>query len=157
MGMPTRVVAMDMELRGDIFLEGWLVTAFVRYAPFGGYFGGRKIPAFAYDEIAVGVGAGQRVALGEIGVVDLSIAPELVVMEEEGDVPADGTAGSDDEMRLVATARLVLTRSPWHPTLTLDAEIAPFAAAHPAIADVNLPSLPTWTAGLRVGIARDFL
>jgi hypothetical protein len=152
-GFPTRVAMMDLEARADVIADGWLVAASLRYSPFGVRSGGAS--GYTYDEVALGLGFGRRVMLGDAA-LDLTVAPELVVMTQELDAPTDGAGGVESEARLGATARLRLpfgTR--WRPLLAIDADLAPLSRA--LVIDSSLPPLPTWTLGLAAGALGDLL
>jgi hypothetical protein len=144
----------DLEARADVVAHGWLVLAAVRYAPLGTRVGADAVPGYAYDEIALSVGFGRRVPLGNAA-LDITLAAEAVIMTEEGDVPADGVGGTDAQVRVDGAARLVVPLgSRWRPSVTLDTEFAPPAPIH---VDARLPPLPTWTMGLRAGAVGDLL
>ena len=152
MGFPTRVAMADLEARAAVVAGGWLVVASARFAPFGVRAG---ISGYSYDEVALGLGFGRRVDLGAAA-LDVTFSPELVVMTEEGDAPADGVGGTESEARLDVAGLLRLPwGTGWKPTLALDAELAPLS--HALRADPALPALPTWTLGLRVGAAGNLL
>ncbi len=154
-GFPTRVGMAELEARADAVADSWLVAASARFAPFGAHLGA-AIPGYAYDEVVLGLGFGRRWTAGAAA-LDVTVSPELAVMTEEGDLPADGTGGTDSEVRVAAAARVhVPLGDRWKPSLTLDAELAPLARA-PLRVDAALPPLPTWTLGLRAGAVGDLL
>ena len=153
LGMPTRVLVTDIELRADVLVEGWFLLAAVRYAPLGVRFASPPIPGYVYDEVVVSIGAGRRFGRPPF-VLDAAIATSLAVMTEEGDIP-DGTGGTTSDARIAANARLLFGRSRVRVAASLYTELAPVGAA-PTV-DPTLPSLPTWTLGLGVGVVGDVL
>jgi hypothetical protein len=152
-GMPTRVLVADVELRADVLVEGWFLLAAVRYAPLGVRFANPTIPGYVYDEVVVSIGAGRRFGQPPF-VLDAAIATSLAVMTEEGDVP-DGTGGTTSGARIAANARLLFGRSRARVAASVYTELAPVGAA-PTV-DPALPSLPTWTVGVGVGVVGDVL
>lgn len=155
-GFPTRIAMADLEARADAVAGAWLVIATARFAPFGARLSGRAIPGFAYDEVVLGVGFGRRWVAGDAA-LDVTLSPELAVMTEEGDLPTDGTGGTDAAARLAAAARLHLPFAQrFKPTLSVDAELVPSTRAALRV-DAALPPLPTWTLGLRAGAVGELL
>jgi hypothetical protein len=154
-GMPTRVAVAELELRGDVFVDDWFLVATIRYAPLGFTLRRKAIPGYIYDEIQLGLGVGKRVSLGSAR-VDIALAPAIVIMTEEGDLP-DGTGGTAFGARLNASARIAFGQARFRPALVLDAEIAPLVLLSPVRVDPGLPPLPTWTFGLRGGVVGNLL
>ncbi len=153
-GFPTRVGMAELEARADVVAGSWLVVASARFAPFGASLG-RTIPGYAYDEIVLGLGFGRRWVAGAAA-LDVTVSPELAVMTEEGDLPADGAGGTESEARVAAAVRLHLPLGDgWKPSVTVDAELAPLA--HALRVEAALPPLPTWTLGVRAGAVGDLL
>ena len=153
LGMPTRVLVPDIELRADVLVEGWFLLAAVRYAPLGVRFASPSIPGYVYDEVEVAIGAGRRFGRPPL-VLDVAIATSLAVMTEEGDIP-DGTGGTTSGARIAANARLLFGRSRARVAASLYTELAPIGGA-PTV-DPALPTLPTWTVGFGLGIVGDVL
>lgn len=159
-GEPTGVVMADAEVRGDLVLHGWLVVASVRYAPVGARVIGKSIGAYAYDELAVGIGAGRRLELGAT-TLDLALVPTIVLVDEEGevrDVTGDAASGSHSYVRLDASLRWLFARAgTWRFGVTADADVAPSAVATPPRVEPLLPAIPSWSFGLRLGATSDVL
>ena len=151
--MPTRLLVPDIELRADVLVEGWFLLAAVRYAPLGMRFATPAIPGYVYDEVVVSIGAGRRFGRPPL-VLDTAVATSLAVMTEEGDIP-DGTGGTTSSARVAANARLLFGRSRARVAVSLSTELAPVGVA-PTV-DPTLPSLPTWSVGVGVGVVGDVL
>ena len=156
LGMPTRVLAVDATLRADVFVDDWFLVASVRVAPAGMSLVEPSIPAYVYQEVSLGIGLGRRFYAGPV-LFDLALAPSIVTMTEEGDIPADGAGGTDDELRCDLSLRALFGSTRWRPAVMIDFEVAPYALGKPVPADTMLPPFPTWTVGLGAGISGDLL
>jgi hypothetical protein len=154
---PTPVWMTEMELRGDLRVRNWLVMVSVRYAPLGASPGHIAFDDDSYNEMALGIGVGRRLAIGR-SALDLGVMSSLVAINMEKDDPVDNVAASASQGRLAACAR-------WSAPIgarvalvfTADGEVAPSALGGGATVRAGLLAPPTWTFGLRLGAASDVL
>jgi hypothetical protein len=141
---------LDFEARADVLVTRWLLSLTLRYAP-SLEIGDSDL---LYEEIVIGVGAGRRLPLGR-GALDVSFVPALATMnmqwDNDGDDPHPGSGGTSS-LRLGLSARwsTPITDS-WRFTVTSDADVAPSGLERSASLGTGAPSLPIWTAGLRLG------
>ena len=156
LGMPTRVFAIDFAVRGDVLVDDWFLTTGVRYAPLGFLLQSATFSGYSYSEVALELGAGRRFRVGP-AIVDVAVAPAIVIMHESADLPLDLAAGTRNELRGDLLLRALFGSAKFKSALTLDFEIAPFALGAPLVADEAIPTLPNWTLGLGFGVAGDLL
>jgi hypothetical protein len=154
-GVPTDVAMWDNELRIDVLLHAWSVVAALRYA-FLGQVSGIAPDTDAYEEIGFGFGAGKELTWGRHS-LDLTLSPSVVFVNMERDSPVE-SAGELAQLRIGAAARYGYpVGHGWRLTLTLDSDIAPGSLIRDRYPAPDLPPIPAWTVGLRVGAATSLL
>jgi hypothetical protein len=149
-GGPSPIQMLDFEARVDAVVSAWLLSLSLRYAPSIGPDNSDS----TYEEIEFGLGAGRRIPLGR-GALDVSVVPGLATMNmqwgEDSQAPQTG-AGS--AFRLGGVARWSVPASDsWRFTVAADADFAPAGVDHTLRLGPSAPTLPVWTAGLRIGAA----
>jgi len=140
---------LDFEGSADVKVRSWILCALFR---FGVGVSGEGDDATNYSETDFGLGAGRSFALGATA-VDALLVPSLATMRyDDRDESATPTSRSVSEFRLGVRLRWSLPISPsWHLTTTADTQIAPQGFEHPVRTQSDLPPLPAWTGGLRLG------
>ena len=109
-------------------------------------------PRMVLSEVVLELGAGRRLHLGQ-AIVDVAVAPAIVIMHESADLPLDLALGTRNELRGDLLPRALFGSAKFKSAFTLDFEIAPFAMGAPLVADEAIPILPNWT----LGVAGDLL
>jgi hypothetical protein len=154
-GVPTDVAMWDNELRFDVLLHDWILLANMRYA-FLGIVKGIALDSDAYEEIAVGFGAGRELRWGR-NTLDLTASPSVVFVNLEKDTPVE-VSGERAQVRIGVAARYGHALGlGWKFTITLDTEVAPSSLIRNRHVDPDLPPIPAWTAGLRFGAEANLL
>jgi len=146
-GFPTNVVMVDVELRADLLVHGWLVTLGMRATPLG------ASPRLAddpdgYAETAIALALGRELLVGR-SAFDLSVGPNLTYIWMEND--AANLSTEHAQLRLAALARWgygVSRRVRLN--MTIDGEIAPSGITHTDF-EPGLAPFPAFTVGLRLG------
>ena len=152
---PTSIAMPDFAFRADVRANDWIVTATVRVAPTAAQLNA-FVAGYAYNETSLALGVGRRFRIASTS-LDLTAQAALVLMSEDGDAPVE-EGGAPSELRVGACVRwLLFAKSRIRPNITLEGEIAPTALATPLRVGADLPPLPTWTLGLRVGITGELL
>jgi len=154
--MPTQITMPEVELRVDLRLERSLLVAAVRYAPVGGSPQNLPLDEDAYTETTFGLGLGRRFVAGP-SAFDVAIVPTLAAISMESDSFVGGeVGGTGSQLRVDTSLRWgyrVGRRVRF--VATADSEITPAALAHASRIRPELPALPAWTMGLRLGAAAD--
>jgi hypothetical protein len=154
-GVPTDVAMWDNELRVDVLLHDWILLANMRYA-FLGVVSGIPVDSDAYEEIAVGFGAGRELRWGR-NTLDMTASPSVAFVNLERDTPVE-VSGERAQVRIGAAARYGhALGAGWKLTITLDTEVAPSSLIRNRHVDPELPPIPAWTAGLRLGAEANLL
>ena len=152
---PTSIAMPDFAFRADVRANDWIVTATVRVAPTAAQLSA-FVGGYAYNETSLALGVGRRFRIASTS-LDLTAQAALVLMSEDGDVPVE-EGGAPSELRVGACVRwLLFAKSRIRPNIALEGEIAPTALATPLRVGPDLPPLPTWTLGLRIGITGELL
>jgi hypothetical protein len=149
LGEPSPLEMLDVEARADVIAAHWIASLSLRYAPSLGPDGSD----FIYEEIVFGLGVGRRIPVGR-GAFDLSIVPALASMNLQWNLDeGEPQSGSESALRLGLSARWSApVGGAWQFTVTADGDVAPTYLEHPtAQLGSGAPTLPIWTAGLRVG------
>jgi hypothetical protein len=160
---PTAVTVLDVEARGDVLFERWMLLATIRSAVIS-CVGQQGLDCDVYTDVSTGIGVGRRLRAGPAE-VDVAFEPSLVVMHMEYDAYAGAEAqawtGTLVTLRADLSARLALPiGNGWALTVTLDGGLAPTILANPttlqppagaAPTTAQPPPFPAWTGGLRVG------
>jgi hypothetical protein len=151
-GFPTPVLMGDLVGRIELRVRDWLIIGSARYGAIAEHGGGAPIAGWFYEEAGFGLGIGRRLQLGEL-TCDVAVVPQLVIVNEEADVPVEGTGGSADEFRVEGLLRAIVpVGGQVRPALMVDAELTPLKLGSPTSLAPSLPPLPTWTLGMGVGI-----
>lgn len=156
---PTAVTVLDVEARGDLFLDRWLAMMTIRSAV-ASCLGRQGVDCDVYNDVSVGLGAGRHLRAGAAA-VDVTLEPSIVWMhmEYDGGTGGEGLGGQGNEvaLRVDAAARLAVPLGPsWALTLTVDAGLAPSMLAAPTRITLpagsgEAPPFPAWTGGVRLG------
>jgi hypothetical protein len=160
---PTSLSVLDVEARGDILFDRWLMLMTLRSALVS-CLGQQGVDCDVYSDVSAGVGVGRRFRLGGPD-IDVALEPSLVVMHMEYDLTAgaEGQTVEDTQvvLRLDASARLAVPFDQhWVLTVTLDGGLAPSMLANPTRLELPAgpaprgqppPPFPAWSGGLRLG------
>ena len=146
-GFPTNVVMVDVELRADLFIHGWLVTMSMRATPLGISQRLQDDPD-GYEETAIAFALGRELLVGR-SAFDLTAGPNLTYIWMENDKANLDTEHA--QLRLAALARwgYGVTRRV-RLNVTVDGEIAPSGIARTDF-EAGLAPFPAFTVGLRIG------
>lgn len=138
-GLPSGVLLTDVELRGDVQFNQWVVSLSGRASPSGARLGTHD--DWEYGELSVGVAGGRLLRLGA-GHLALTVGPRLATTTLE----TDSQSKSHRDFVLQAAARYI---APFgdriRPVVAFETEAAPLRIAH---SDV----IPSWSTSLRFGI-----
>jgi len=148
----------DAEGRADVVVRSWIVLASARYAAnaivpddaFNGY---------SYTELGVSAGLGRRAELGK-DLLDVTLTPTIVSITAATD-QASGGEGDERtvaQVRLTGAVRYVLRGSgSWRFSAIAEGDLAPKELKGPQRLGGQLPALPRWSLGLRLGVMADLL
>lgn len=149
-GLPTGVIAPELEIRGDIRLSNWVLTLAGRGAPGGVMPSDDAPPGYEYTEYGFALLGGRRFSIAD-GTLTLSAGPAVAVVSQETN---DG-AKTHRDVWIESVARYELPFGErWHPTVSLELEVAPRRFAEPDNLE-SLPDFPVWGGALRLGVAGD--
>jgi hypothetical protein len=160
---PTDATVLDVEARGDVLFERWLLLATIRSAVVS-CTGTQGLDCDVYTDVSAGLGVGRRFRAGPAE-VDVALEPSVVVMHMEydpvGGSEAQAWTGTLATLRADLSARLALPLGKsWALTVTADGGLAPTILASPTRLQPPAGSTPTagqpppfpaWTGGLRLG------
>jgi hypothetical protein len=160
---PTGATVLDVEARGDILFERWLLLATIRSAVVS-CTGTQGLDCDVYTDVSAGLGVGRRLHAGPAE-VDVALEPSVVVMHMEydpvGGSEAQAWTGTLATLRADLSARLALPLGKsWALTVTADGGLAPTILANPTRLQPPAgstttagqpPPFPAWTGGLRLG------
>jgi hypothetical protein len=111
------------------------------------------VPAgFNMQSVGVGIAFG-RTFKGSALRADVLLGPEIIVENEEASGEGDGIGGTSNDIRLHLITRLLAARSTkvrWFGAL--DADVSPARIRNAEQVDKGLPTSPSWSAGLSVGL-----
>jgi len=145
--LPTNVLMADLEIRVDVLIHDWLITAGWRAAPVTLFTRG-AYDDDAYDETAFSLGVGRELRAGR-SAFGLTAGPSLTYIWMDNDVL--NVSVERAQLRLAGVGRWSYSVSPgFRLNTTLDAEVAPsgiLSTAH----DPGLAPFPAISAGLRLG------
>lgn len=152
----TRPAAFDMldfEGRVDLVVRAWSLFGALRYSV---AFSGQTPRDSGYSEVDVGVGAGRQFSLGATH-LDVGFVPSLAMTRLEDD-DETGLHGTVVELRVGASLRWSVPLNPfWRLTAAVDTEVAPEGLMRPVRVESDLPPLPAWTGGVRLGASGKLL
>ncbi|MEO8876099.1 MAG: hypothetical protein ABI461_10970 [Polyangiaceae bacterium] len=152
---PTAVGMLDLEARGDLVVKRWFLTASLRYGTSIGETLTRRDAS--YDETAIGIGVGREIPIGKTA-LQIALAPSIVSVNIDDADDANGTNGSRSGLRVGASIRWSVPLDEWWRfTVTADSDLSPRSLTHYVYLDSDLPPLPFWTGGLRLGAAGKLL
>ncbi len=154
---PTRATMADLALRPSVSAGGWVVALALRWAPFGAA-PGVPFDEDSYEEVSLGVGVGRRLVFGRSR-LDLTLVPSFVRVDMETDALVGGEiGGARSQVRLggAGTFSYPMSKS-WQLTASIDTELSPRALFRDVYIAKDLPPLPAWDIGLRLGAAVDLL
>jgi hypothetical protein len=107
---------------------------------------------FNMQSVGVGAAVG-RSFKGSALRADVLLGPEIVVENEEANGAGEGLGGTSNDIRLHLITRWLAARSTkmrWFGAL--DADVSPARIRQPVQVDQGLPTSPSWSAGLSVGL-----
>jgi hypothetical protein len=140
-GMPTRVLSTDIDLRGDVRVNQWIVSLSGRASPSGAHLGGHD--DWEYTELSVGMAGGRAFHLGG-GQLTISFGPRVSTTTIETD---DTSSRTRRDLLLQAGARYV---TPFggrlRPAVGFETEAAPLRLAS------TTGEFPAWSTSLRFGL-----
>jgi hypothetical protein len=146
---------LDLEARGDLEVRGWALIVSLGY---GSSIGETLTPADAdYEETVIGLGVGRIFPIGKTA-LELAIIPSFAEVNIDDDDDANGSNGSRSQVRIGASVRWAVPLDKWwRLTITADSNFSPRSFAHEIHVDPDLPPLPAWTGGLRIGASGKLL
>jgi hypothetical protein len=115
-----------------------------------------SVPNFEMDTLAVGIAVGRRIHM-PFGHMDLGVTPRLLAETQSYEAGAS-TQGSTEEadtqidVRFASFGRLAFSHSHLKPFIELDGEISPGRLRRDIRMFPVLPALPSWSAGIGVGL-----
>lgn len=113
------------------------------------------VSTFEMDTIAAGVGAGRRFR-PRFGPIDIGVGPRLVAETQsfEGTSPSEmgEQADTQTDVRLGTFARAAAGAASLRFFVELDAEVSPGRLRRDIRIHPALPPLPSWSAGLGIGV-----
>ena len=113
--------------------------------------GDAAVTNFETQTVGASVSVARRLDIGP-GTVDLGVSPRLV-SETQSFTTTTEISGSQTDVRLGAFGRATLGHGGWRPYVVLDAEVSPARVRRDIRIDPSLPSLPSWSTCVGVGIA----
>ena len=141
LGLPTRVLSTDIDLRGDVRVNQWIVSLSGRASPSGAHLGGHD--DWEYTELSVGMAGGRLFYLAG-GQLTVSLGPRLSTTTIETD---DTTTRSRRDLLLQAGARYVVPfGGRLRPALGFETEAAPLRLVS------TTGEFPAWSTSLRFGL-----
>ena len=81
-GLPTGVIAPELEIRGDVRISGWVLTLCGRGAPGGGIASDDAPPGYEYTDYAFALLAGRHFSIAE-GALTLSAGAAVAAVGQE--------------------------------------------------------------------------
>jgi hypothetical protein len=140
-GMPTRVLSTDIDLRGDVRVNQWIVSLSGRASPSGAHLGGHD--DWEYTELSVGMAGGRAFHLGG-GQLTVLFGPRLSTTTIETD---DTSSRTRRDLLLQAGARYVTPiGGRLRPAIGFETEAAPLRLVS------TTGEFPAWSTSLRFGI-----
>jgi hypothetical protein len=144
---------LDFEGRVDVVVRAWSLFGSLRYSI---ALRGPTPTSSEYSEADVGVGVGRRISLGATR-LDLGFIPSLATTRLEDD-DETGLHGTVVEFRVGASIRWSVPVNPfWRLTVAADTDLSPEGLRRPVRVEPDLPPLPAWTGGVRVGASGELL
>ncbi len=136
----------------QLALDGWLIGVTARWEAVNDTLTLPSPTGFNMQTFEVGIGVGRRVLSGNVA-FDAVLGPEVIVESQEAEGIDDGLGGSAGDVRM----DLLLRVSAPHTGRTrfyaaADAEVSPSRLRRTKQLDPGLPSLPSWSSGLQVGV-----
>ena len=131
-------------------LGDWLFGMLARWDTFQKK--GGSVPAsFEMETLGIGLSIARRVRTS-FGYFDGGVSPRLVVESQSYTPDAVEIAGSSTDIRVGAFGRLVFGTTAWRFLVEADAELSPSRLRRDIRIDPALPALPSWSAGLGIGL-----
>jgi hypothetical protein len=144
--LPTGVVSPELELRGDVHLERWVVSLSARAAPDGSRMKGTDDTTAEQSEVSFGALGGRWFSLGG-GVLTATAGPRASFMTEW----TDAAHRTRHDLWVQAATRYVFPLGErWKPALGLEVDAAPGRLAA-AQTSTSMP-FPSWSMAVRFGI-----
>lgn len=143
LGLPTGVLSTDVELRGDVRVNRWVVSLSGRASPSGSHLGGHDDRE--YDEMSVGVAGGRLFDIAG-GQLALTGGPRLVTTTLEVDEIEKVTRARRDLVMQLAARYVTPFGGRLRPAISFETEAAPFQIARGGSA------IPSMSTSLRFGV-----
>lgn len=138
-GMPNGVLSTDVELRGDVRVDQWVVSLSGRASPSGSDLGGHD--ALEYSELSVGLLVGRNFRLGG-GELSILAGPRLATAT----LDTETHEKTKRDMTLaIATRYVAPIGDRIRPAVAFETEAAPLRLA-------GSSEFPAWSTSLRFGI-----
>ena len=137
----------------DVTLDNWLLGVSGRWDIADGLVTEPSLMDYFMTSTAVGVSLGRRFDLGNAA-LDALLGPNVVIENQDADDQDRDVHGSAADLRLDLGLRVSGPRSSkWRAFVALDAEVSPARVRKQRFADPVLPPLPSWSAGLALGVS----
>jgi hypothetical protein len=145
-GLPTGVLAPELELRGDAHMERWVISVSARAAPTGARLKGNDDTSAEQSEFSFGLLGGRWFRLGG-GVLTTTVGPRAGFLTESTDV----VSKTHRDLWVQAALRYVAPIGErWRPAIGIDFDAAPMRLAS-ADASTSM-AFPSWSMAVRFGV-----